>query len=239
MKSVYASKLYKSSKYQDKIRANMNNPINKELVAQLSEYLSDEAVVNVENDDLASVAQESNGNVKNESTRAIKKMSTPVPKDRYITNLSTDSTDNDNADIDVEDTTDEDMEDNSKNAENNFTDNESNDSDNIEESTSINSSLVTATCGLNLFSKVDEVKGLLNSRSETAGVNRILVKDNEFWIYYNDNINLNNVMGTAIELLNAANYYYLDFNRLARSENAIVFQINLSYQSVDPIDNEK
>ena len=45
--------------------------------------------------------------------------------------------------------------------------------------------------------------------------------------YYDDKINLNNVMGPVLELLNAASYTYLQFNRLARTDNAIVFQVEL------------
>lgn len=70
-----------------------------------------------------------------------------------------------------------------------------------------------------------EIKGTLNVRSETAGVNRVQLKNDELWIYYNDDINLNNVMGNVIDLLGAANYDYLTFNRLARTDNAIVFEI--------------
>ena len=40
----------------------------------------------------------------------------------------------------------------------------------------------------------------------------------------------------VIEVLNAAGYTYLKFNRLARSNNAIVFDIGLT---VDPIKPEK
>lgn len=76
-----------------------------------------------------------------------------------------------------------------------------------------------------------EVKGTLNARSETTGVNRVQLKNDELWIYYNDDVNLNNIMSSAIGLLAAANYYYLEFNRLARSDNAMVF--TLSHENTD------
>lgn len=72
----------------------------------------------------------------------------------------------------------------------------------------------------------DQIKGLLNLNSKTANVSRILVKENELQIFYDDSINLNDVMGEVIEILNAAGYTYLEFNRLMRSSNAIVFVIN-------------
>lgn len=68
----------------------------------------------------------------------------------------------------------------------------------------------------------DSVKAALNDNTETAGVSRTAVKDDELWVYYEDSINLNKVMASAIETLNTLGYG-LEFNRLARSDNAIVF----------------
>ena len=73
----------------------------------------------------------------------------------------------------------------------------------------------------------NEIKGTLNARQDTIGVNRVQIKNDELWIYYNDDINLNNVMANVINLLNAANYKYFEFNRLARTDNAIVFTISV------------
>ena len=70
----------------------------------------------------------------------------------------------------------------------------------------------------------DSVKAALNDNTETAGVSRTAVKDDEIWVYYEDSINLNKVMASAIETLNTLGYW-LEFNRLARSDNAIVFLI--------------
>jgi len=71
-------------------------------------------------------------------------------------------------------------------------------------------------------SVADSVKAALNDNAETAGVSRTAVKDDELWVYYEDSINLNKVMASAIETLNTLGYG-LEFNRLARSDNAIVF----------------
>ena len=68
----------------------------------------------------------------------------------------------------------------------------------------------------------DSVKAALNDNTETAGVSRTAVKDDELWVYYEDSINLNKVMASVIETLNTLGYG-LEFNRLARSDNAIVF----------------
>ncbi|MBP5433585.1 hypothetical protein [Ruminococcus sp.] len=82
-----------------------------------------------------------------------------------------------------------------------------------------------------LNSIAGEIKGTLNARQDTAGVDRVQLKNDELWIYYNDSMNLNNVMSNVIGLLAAANYKYLEFNRLARSDNAMVF--TLCYENTD------
>lgn len=232
MKAIYASKLYISSKYKDKIRANIINPVNTELVKQLSEYLSDEAVEDVidatpnteDSSTLQSKDSETAVSVKHKSN------STPKPDTRNIKNMS-----NSDPNASLEDTTEfEDDEIVDNGIESGLEDSESA----VDESSAVTGTPIEAS-DFDIYSRVDEIKGLLNSRQDTSSVNRILIKDNEFWIYYNDSINLNNVMGPAIELLNAANYYYLEFNRLARSDNAIVFQINLSPTQVDPVDSDE
>jgi hypothetical protein len=73
-------------------------------------------------------------------------------------------------------------------------------------------------------SLTDSVKTTLNNNAETKGVSRASIKDDELWVYYEDSINLNKVMANAIETLNSLDYE-LEFNRLARSDNAIVFLV--------------
>jgi hypothetical protein len=78
-----------------------------------------------------------------------------------------------------------------------------------------------------LVNVANEIKGFLNSKQDTTGVNRVQIKNDELWIYYNDDINLNNVMTNVINTLNAANYKYFEFNRLARTDNAMVFTVSV------------
>ena len=83
---------------------------------------------------------------------------------------------------------------------------------------------IDVTDNLNLEFK--DIMGMLNAKDDTCGVIRISENQpNEAWIYYNDSTNLNDVMVPVIEQLNRPGYTYLSFNRLARSENAIVFII--------------
>lgn len=83
----------------------------------------------------------------------------------------------------------------------------------------------------------EHIKGTLNIDDATAGVSRAVIKDKELWLYYNDSINLNNVMTEVLDKVNSANFSTLSFSRLARSDNAIVFDILQSSQLVEVISN--
>ena len=72
---------------------------------------------------------------------------------------------------------------------------------------------------------LDTVQGQLNAFEDTCGVIRTKQVGDELWIYFNDKKNLNNLMEAVIDRLGAAGFYQLEFNRLARTDNAIVFQI--------------
>lgn len=113
----------------------------------------------------------------------------------------------------------------------------------VEEGRQIDGTPVVASTSINgIFNPTSDLapmKGLLNAQESTTGVNRILVKGDELWVYYEDSINLNNVMGPAIEILNAAPYTWIEFNRLARSDNAIVFVIlPMTTDQVAPVSDD-
>lgn len=235
MKAIYACKLYRASSRKHKIRAAITNPINAELVQQLRSYLDDEYIDKSYLDDTAS-------GLNRESTSE-KSHDSNLQDDDFDSNLSTkpaqfhpnttpdvDTTDEDTPEVDDE--SDSDM------------------PDDVDSTTSVPNQAVVAQTVLNnqshssykdLSNIVDEIKGMLNMQQDTSGVNRVLHKDSEIWIYYNDKINLNNVMGSVIELLNAAGYSYLEFNRLARTDNAIVFQLSLDDTNsiVQPVEGEE
>ena len=107
-----------------------------------------------------------------------------------------------------------------------------------EASTEVNDSATdinaaTTVVKLEKLIDINTIKNTLNSRQDTAGVERMAEKENELWIYYNDDINLNNIMSEVIELLLTEGYEMFEFNRLARSDNAIVFVKTISTQ-LDP-----
>ena len=242
MSRIYACKLFKASKRADKIIAALQNPMNLELVKQVSGYLDEEyqqytkrtktdtgneeplesESADVEDtedtkdtENKTSINDKSSDNVSTTSHSVSKSANTSTSDD---SSSESDSTDEPAA----KDTTDDEP---------------------VEESTKITASnyspSVSESINNNLESITTQVGGLLNSKDETKGVSRIMIKDNEMWIHYEDSINLNNVMTQVIMLLSSAGYNYLEFNRLARSENAIVFQIAVSARFSETINDKE
>ena len=69
----------------------------------------------------------------------------------------------------------------------------------------------------------ETIKSMLNDNPTTSGVSRIAKKNNELWIYYSDDTNLNSVMSDVIDSVTSDDT--LKFSRLARTDNAIVFDL--------------
>ena len=237
LKSIYACKMYRYSKHKDKIHSAISNPLNAELVQQLSKYVDFDEPENVSQTDTTAKVnkQDESSKVKSESKPLSFTPHSPVvSKPNFDESTKTTEFDNseelENPEVDTTDDESESLE-----------------TSNVEEYTATKNKQVVESgtvlynnnciCVDKLPEVVDQIKGALNLRSDTKGVNRVLVKDSELWIYYEDSINLNNVMAAVIEFLNAANYQYLEFNRLARSDNAIVFEVSLddTNKSVDPV----
>jgi len=230
MVSIYSCKLYRASTRKKEIRAAINDPINVELVKQLRSYLDEEYqspdYVDTGNPDTPDDDTE-------EKIRPSE--SSGGGGGGYSGGLDTDMSDMLSEESGGDDFAPE------GGSETDESDTDQEDSEPVGESVKIQSSTDIVD---SIASQLDSIKGILNSRQETTGVSRIQIKSNdcdkELWIYYNDSINLNNVMEPAISLLNASNYAYLDFNRLARTDNAIVFIITDSPKQVtsevDPVE---
>ena len=235
MKAIYASKLYRASNRKDKIEAAIADPVNLELVTQLKSYLDEEYQDVVNRHEAKEKAQLVEGlidehqgadNISHSSDSNSSSSPSsggfggspgggPSLSEKFDMLVSGD--DNDESPDDIPSDVDEASSD---------LDDISDDSglDDIEESTAIEGVVEPTIDSPSDIS--NDVKALLNSDESTQGINRALVKKNELWVHYNDDINLNNIMGPVIEKLNVEGYQDIDFNRLARSENAIVFQIN-------------
>ena len=242
LQRIYSSKLYVTSARKDKIHAAMQDPINAELVQQLSEYLDDEGQVEL---DQAIAEEQAEAQAEEQAKSAEVAPVTPGSGSASAPSHSGGSfgpsfSGNVLKDFGGEDSfdpTDAIADDIGEGGEPIPESDEP-----VEETAQISSTAIKAATAViwttldDVISDCETIKGTLNVREETTGVNRLQVKDNELWIFYNDDANLNDKMIDVIEVLNAAGYTYLKFNRLARSNNAIVFDIGLT---VDPIKPEK
>lgn len=240
LQRIYSSKLYVTSTRKDRIHAAIQDPINAELVQQLSEYLDDTAQMELKQAVKEEEAEEAGvAPADNSETSGSDDSFAPAPSGggshaSFTGDVFKDFGEDDleggeevSEDISVEEGVEPAPEPEVEVP--------------VEEATRVEGQPITAACQLwNTFDDVvsdcETIKGTLNSREDTTGVNRLQVKDSELWIYYNDDANLNDKMVEVIEALNALGYTYLTFNRLARSNNAIVFDIELVQ---GPIKSEK
>lgn len=232
LQRIYSSKLYVTSTRKDKIHAAIQDPINAELVQQLEEYLSDDAKVELkraikeETAELesaqAEVAQNDTSNTQSGGNSSFTPSSGGAHSS-FTGDIASDFGEDELSDIeplDIDDGGDTSIE----------TPEEPEPVESVtQEGRPITSATIIYWNSLDdVISDCNTIKGTLNAREDTAGVIRIEVKDNELWLYFNDDSNLNDKMVEVISVLNSTGYTYLKFNRLARSNNAIVFDINLN-----------
>ena len=243
MKAIYSSKLYKASKRKDKIKSALSDNINVELVKQLRSYLDDEYqdekyldTPDKDKENEEPTEQPEGENARPDMSENDKPPTGPAPKGDH--NLSRRMSELDKQ-------LGEEMPDQPGGDSEPQEDRESADEkeypyEGLEESTKVSKEAVYSSTAVEKVAlDADVIKGTLNFDADTAGVVRIKIeKDEELWIFYNDKTNLNNVMENVIAKLNACGYYMLEFNRHARTDNAIVFQIN-SVQEVKPGGEDK
>lgn len=246
MKAIFSSTIYRAStpQQQAKIRAALADPVNVELVQQLRSYLDEpyQSAAFVDPPEVTDMEQKSS--ISNEPAADNVDMEqdiSDVPEvkaPRSVSHQSAQTETLPNMEPPSNDTSEEDeVRDSSPQPESDAgsTDSVDTEDQNVETSTSVNSS---ESCHTDVSSLLDPLKGSLNSRQDTCGVNRIIKRNDELWVYYDDKVNLNNVMGPVLELVNALGYSNLEFNRLARSDNAIVFQVMVSSNTMNPMENE-
>lgn len=228
--AIFASKLYQASSRKDRIHSAYMNPLNAELVQQIDSYVSpkyqkllepeEQEPADSQNLDTADTGEDdgrsssgssySGGGGSSFSGGGVPGMITDEPADSSVDDIET-------GDADVEPSGEESF--------------EPQEDESVEQSTVIASSCTEKDAAL----EVDTIKGSLNVKDETSGVTRVRVKDKELWIYYQDSINLNSVMPDVIDTMNTLGYTYLEFSRLARTDNAIVFDIYESMQQIQPL----
>lgn len=251
LQRIYSSKLYVTSTRKDRIHAAIQDPINAELVQQLSDYLDEESQIELQQAEVAlkqGESAETSQGLGEDSASAPSSHSAPshsgggasFTPSSFSGSPIDDFGDDELADIelpdeelDVSDDTPADIPEEPEAVESV-----------TQEGRPITSATIIYWNTLDdVVDDCDTIKGTLNAREDTKGVTRLQVSEHELWIYYNDDSNLNDKMIEVISVLNSTGYTYLKFNRLARSNNAIVFDILLNdaeqIKSVKEIEEEK
>lgn len=223
IESIYSCKLYKSSTRKEKIQSAINDPVNVELVEQISSYLDEDSLPAPKSPKKAtdkqtkphaeeSATRDDSFEEGRGSSSSLERRPNRTPSPRPSRSEKPDMEDIDRGDAPMNDP--------SEDVPRDVTDPE----DEIQESVKIEASSNVCASDIDL----EALQGSLNLDNETSGVTRIRLAENEVWIHYADNVNLNNIMIPAINKIESLGYYYLEFNRLARTENAIVMQVNES-----------
>ncbi len=249
METIYSSKLYKakSKRAKEKINAALADPINAPLVKQLEEYLDDQykpfaVQPKIKDTEVTeNKTKPSNTNIPSPSISNIPSGagSVDLPDSDFDGELSEDEETSELED--TEELTDID------NSVSKLSEDE--EAEKVKSNTAVKAQTYfdignVITNDPNIEHLPEEIKGTLNSVEATKGVARVTIKDSELWIYYKDDVNLNNVMEEVIYRLNAASYYYLIFNRLARTDNAMVFDLNVldseaKVHTIEELENKK
>lgn len=214
LEAIYSSKMYRSSRHKDKIKSAIDNPINSELVKQLSSYLDvpekeDKKEVEVNQDVKDTRPEEAKDRPEHETSG---NLSSPRPAERVNDKHSEEAEEAKETveDGETSEETKETVED---------------DKSDVGESVQISGQRIQACETVDIVKDLSIVKDALNTREDTQGVIRTNVDNKELWIYFDDKKNLNDIMTNVIDYFIAAGYSYLEFNRLARSDNAMVFVI--------------
>lgn len=215
MKYIYGCKMFRSSSRKDHIRANIANPINVELVQQIQDLTDDN-----DEDRVTTLPSEVSSDKTKE--RKILKGPSSSPSGGSYSPSFDDKSEPSDEDIFIpdEETTDDSI-DSEKIDESHESDDTTDDGSYDDEVES--SEEITAVVEDEL--DVNQLKSILNdSSSLTYGVSRISERKNEVWVYYNDDINLNPMLSDIIYAVESSKFKNLEFNRIARSDNAVVFE---------------
>lgn len=232
LSKIYASKIYLTSSRQNRIHAAIEDPMNVELVQQVAEYLDDDSkqklkeAVSEKNakksaEDAARPTEDSGKNVFDD----FESHSAPAPAGGHASIPHSSGSGNVFDDFDASEPEGNIPEGDEKaDIPEPSTADVPEDSEPVEEATEITGvDEIDTEDSVVLQSGV--IKKLLNDEDDAAGVVRVDIGDTETWIYYDDKVNLNDVLDNVISIIKSNGYDMLKFSRLARTDNAVVFDI--------------
>lgn len=236
MSSIFACKMFKACKHPERIIAAVQNPINQQLVTQIKQYLGPDALTLLQEAEAKKLAEA-------EAKAQAAALQEGVPAGPSQSSPSAGGFSGGGAppmfDEPLAEKYEDDFEGEENSAANTAAFSEAADDalgepDEAQASTDSEKQMITGEETVEGAEFSDELKKEnlesipkreLNNDARTAGVDRVQLKGDELWIYYNDDTNLNKVMSDAVDLLAAKGFTELTFNRLARSNNAIVFTV--------------
>lgn len=191
---ILSSHIIRSNKHRDQIKSAITDPINHELVQQLSEYIDwddvDEEVI----DELKGEDNEDDVNEEEVPEEHIEDEDMPEKDKPHKPDKLNKPT---NPDSDKPDKLDKPEEDKAEEPE-------------LESATKIPTNKIESA-----------IKTTLTQLQSSKDINLISIKGNEIWVRYNDTVNLNDIMYDTIKCV--TDNTDLTFNRLARFDNSIVF----------------
>lgn len=229
MSIILQSTVFKGSKNKSAILAAMNNPINRELVQQidfLDAYDDVEPEVDSEGVDIANTPEGEAGGSESSFSPSMGGgfSGGSFTGDDFSEDLGDDSLEFEESGLEGEGSEDGVMDDEGFES---VEDLEDVDDEPVESSTAINAG--TFVNVETVANAVNEIPGTLNCVEETQGVTHCILKggsDNEIWIYYSTEVDINSVLENVNKTLITKDYNFLEFDRVSREKNAIVYSIN-------------
>lgn len=217
MNAIFSCKLFRACDHKEKILAAMQDPINQELVLQLDEYLKNPPATEIKKpklvdrdeqlsaDDSAKQPQvPKQSRPPRSASHAPAESSDPHRLSKMLEDAETSDTSSDpDLDADLDTDTPETVDDES-----------------VEGVVDIDETPVNTTKDVDFVGCTEQI---LEEGQHSEDIRSVRRRGSELWIYCKDHVNLNHIMDDIIDDVRSVCGDQLSFNRLARTDNAIVF----------------
>lgn len=206
MKAIFSSKLYRASSRQSHIVANMNSRINVELIEQLENVLAPS-----EDNQKVKVNNEVSNNKHKSGEKEVLDVSDksnigPLDFESREPSLQMDQPDESQEPDAVDEPPDV-----------------------LEDEPEVSLDLEgTVESGVEIETELSsgDIQAHVSNNLKDGSLSRVAIKNDEVWCYFDDSTNLNRILNEVLEIIESdSRYNNLSFSRLARSDNAVVFDI--------------